>query len=288
MEVYARSLVPRLPAAWPEAQFTVFAGRELAAEWRERPWHPGIRLVELPVGAATRVRWTLVEQTLLAAGLARHRIDLVHSLGNTTPLLAPVRTVVTIHGLIFKRHPEAHAKGLMRGLALLVPLGVRRARRIIAVSRATVGDLVGFLGMAEARMDVVPSGPGADPVADPTSEEELRGRFGIAEGPIVLFVLSPSAHRPHKNLERLIDAMGSVDATLVLPGYATALPELAGDAALLFDPLDTGAIAESVGRLVVDSGLRRELAARGRERAAGFSWRTAAERTVASYKRALS
>ena len=68
----------------------------------------------------------------------------------------------------------------------------------------------------------------------------------------------------------------------------SSLPEVAGDAALLFDPEDTSAIAAAIERLLGDAGLREELTRRGRERAAAFTWDATAERTVAVYRRALS
>lgn len=67
---------------------------------------------------------------------------------------------------------------------------------------------------------------------------------------------------------------------------ASAVPEVAGDAALLFDPTRTDEIADAVSRLLVDDGLRAELGERGRRRAAEFTWRRAAEETLASFERA--
>jgi glycosyltransferase involved in cell wall biosynthesis len=67
----------------------------------------------------------------------------------------------------------------------------------------------------------------------------------------------------------------------------TSLPEVAGDAALTFDPRDEAAIREAVVRLLSDAGLREELAARGREQAARFSWAAAAEGTWAAYDAVL-
>ncbi|MBI2362846.1 MAG: glycosyltransferase family 4 protein [Elusimicrobia bacterium] len=64
---------------------------------------------------------------------------------------------------------------------------------------------------------------------------------------------------------------------------ATALPETAGGAALLFDPLDEDAIAAAVLRLVEDAALRADLVRRGRERAARFTWAEAARATRAVY-----
>jgi glycosyltransferase involved in cell wall biosynthesis len=67
----------------------------------------------------------------------------------------------------------------------------------------------------------------------------------------------------------------------------SSLPEVAGDAALLFDPSDTAAIRGAIVRLLDDRKLAAELARRGRERAAKFSWARSAAETAASYERAL-
>jgi glycosyltransferase involved in cell wall biosynthesis len=68
----------------------------------------------------------------------------------------------------------------------------------------------------------------------------------------------------------------------------SALAEVAGDAALLFDPEDVEAIAAALTRLVGDERERARLRAAGLERAAQFSWDRAAAETVASYGRALA
>ncbi len=53
---------------------------------------------------------------------------------------------------------------------------------------------------------------------------------------------------------------------------ATSLPEVVGDAALLFNPHDAGAIMRALSRLLGDAALRDELRRRGLERATRFSW----------------
>lgn len=60
----------------------------------------------------------------------------------------------------------------------------------------------------------------------------------------------------------------------------TSLPEYAGDAALLFDPQSTDAMAEALARMWTDQGLRENLRKRGMERARLFSW----ERTARAYR----
>jgi glycosyltransferase involved in cell wall biosynthesis len=67
-----------------------------------------------------------------------------------------------------------------------------------------------------------------------------------------------------------------------------SLPEVAGDAALLFDPAEPGAIAAAIERLLGDPSEADRLRAAGRARAAQFTWRRSAEQTLASYERALA
>jgi glycosyltransferase involved in cell wall biosynthesis len=68
----------------------------------------------------------------------------------------------------------------------------------------------------------------------------------------------------------------------------SSLPEVAGDAALMFDPEDPQAIAAAMERLLTDGDLAARLRVAGRERAARFTWEAAAEGTVRSYHRALA
>src|SRR5439155_2293160 len=53
---------------------------------------------------------------------------------------------------------------------------------------------------------------------------------------------------------------------------ASSLPEVAGDAALYFDPLDTSDIQRVMEELLEDEALAARLADAGRERAGSFSW----------------
>ncbi len=58
----------------------------------------------------------------------------------------------------------------------------------------------------------------------------------------------------------------------VVCSQSTALPEVAGDAAIAVDPLDAESIADGLGRVLADRELRRTLRERGLRRAAEFSW----------------
>ena len=67
-----------------------------------------------------------------------------------------------------------------------------------------------------------------------------------------------------------------------------SLPEVAGDAALYFDPLSPRSIAAALERLLADENLAARLRSQGRERARRFTWDACAEGTVAVYRQALA
>ena len=355
-ETYARELVAALVAHHPQVRLTGFINRESAAD-AYSPWPGLIPTVTVPVNARRRSEWVRGEQQLLPGLASRAGVDIIHSLANTTPLRGPQRRVVTIQDVIFKIYPEAHTRARALAMRLLVPMGARRAHRIIASSESTRDDLVELFGVRAAKIDVVPLGLGARSVA-PTPEAALRERLQLGLRPVALTV---SAKRPHKNLTALIGALALIPPesrpVLVLPGYptwheselreraasagvaddvrfppwvsgeeleglwaiarvfvfpslyegfglpvleamargvpvacsnASSLPEVAGDAALLFDPTRETAIADAVQRLLSDLGAAEHLRAAGLLRAASFTWKRTAELTLASYERALA
>ncbi len=83
-----------------------------------------------------------------------------------------------------------------------------------------------------------------------------------------------------------LEAM-AVGTPLVISDTA-ALREVAGDAALRFNPADPDGLAEVIIDALRDDRLRADLAASGRARAAQFQWPTAAAKTLAVYERTLS
>jgi len=67
----------------------------------------------------------------------------------------------------------------------------------------------------------------------------------------------------------------------VISSSTSSCPEVAGEGALLVDPLDTQAIAQALRRLLTDEALRRDLIAKGFANAAKFSWARCARETLA-------
>jgi glycosyltransferase involved in cell wall biosynthesis len=67
---------------------------------------------------------------------------------------------------------------------------------------------------------------------------------------------------------------------------ATSLPEVAGDAAELFDPHDVAQMTQAIRRVLDDPDRARDLVERGRERVRHFTWERCADGVLATYERA--
>jgi glycosyltransferase involved in cell wall biosynthesis len=74
----------------------------------------------------------------------------------------------------------------------------------------------------------------------------------------------------------------------VVASNATAIPQTAGDAAILVDPTSVAALTAAMARIVADPEQARRMSAQGKAQAARFSWTRTAELTRAVYEEALS
>jgi glycosyltransferase involved in cell wall biosynthesis len=81
----------------------------------------------------------------------------------------------------------------------------------------------------------------------------------------------------------ILEAMAC--GTPVVCSNVAALPEVAGDAAILIPPTDDRRFAEAVASILSDSRLRKRMASKGLERTRTFSWQKTAEGVMAVYER---
>jgi glycosyltransferase involved in cell wall biosynthesis len=335
-EIYLRRLLAALAHIDRENEYFLFTNRE--ADPGLVPSAPNFHWKPQPVRARFRPARILWEQIVLPVEAARLRLDVLFNPGFTTPVLTPCACVTVFHDLQHKRHPEHFRWFDLPFWKLLLWASAHRARRLIAVSKATRDDMVKFYGLSPDRVRVVRHGV----------EPEF---FALDRSSPQPFVLCVSTLHPHKNLDRLIgayarrerdwrliivglrgfsaEALETLIAKLnvrdrvqltgwiqradllalyakahafvypskfegfgmpVLEALAAGIPtacsdiaplrEVAGDAALFFDPLDEDAIAEALGRIATDAALRERLTKVGPKRAVAFSWERAAAETL--------
>jgi glycosyltransferase involved in cell wall biosynthesis len=145
---------------------------------------------------------------------------------------------------------------------------------------------------SELRIELRVVGP------DGFQADEIRGRLaGSAEVTITGYVTDAMLAQEYRRADMLVypsiyEGFGLpvVEAMAcgvpVVTSTGGSLPEVAGDAAVLVDPLDVEAIASAVRRIAQDPVLAADLRARGLERARAFSWERSARLHLAVYREA--
>ena len=169
------------------------------------------------------------------------------------------------------RRPHKNQARLVRAFAAVAP---RLDHSLVLVgspderfpdeARAAVARLANGHGSGNGLRDRVH-------LIDWVPEDDLAGLYSLAE-----VVVVPS----------LVEGFGlpaleaMANGTPVLAADATSLPEVVGDAGVLFDPYDEAALAEALHGLLADRRLQEQLAAAGQARAATFTWTGAARQLL--------
>ena len=155
----------------------------------------------------TAPSYSLGEQFRIPLSLARERVQLVHEPHYVLPPLIQCRSVVTIHDCIHLMFPQylpsrlayVYAKGSMWTAS-------KKANRILTVSEASKRDILRFFDVPPEKVVVAPNAIDERFLApaDPERTDLVQQRYQL-DHPFVLYV---GNIKPHKNLERLIDAFG--------------------------------------------------------------------------------
>jgi glycosyltransferase involved in cell wall biosynthesis len=149
--------------------------------------------------------YSLREQLSLPLAAAREKVDVYHAPHYVLPMLAPGRPVVTIHDCIHLMFPEylPHRLGKVYARAMMSSV-TRRAHRILTVSESSKRDILRFFRVRPEKISVIYNAIDEQFRVPPTDEAiaRVRERYQL-DDPFVLYVGNV---KPHKNVERLIDA----------------------------------------------------------------------------------
>ena len=155
----------------------------------------------------TAPTYSLSEQFKIPLSLARENVRLVHEPHYVLPPLVRCRSVVTIHDCIHLVFPQylpsklahVYAKGSMWTAA-------KKANRILTVSEASKRDILRFFAVDPDKVEVIYNAIDERFLAPADFErmDLVRQRYQL-DHPFVLYV---GNIKPHKNIERLIDAFG--------------------------------------------------------------------------------
>jgi len=333
---------------------TVLANRHVAAAY-EASGRVGLHVVRsYRAGDGTLSRAIAMVSALAAPRIAARDVppglDVVHY-----PVTVPIPqtrapTVVTLLDVQHHDLPGFFSRGEAAFRRRAYDRAARQADVVVTISEFSKARIVDALGIDPERVEAVPLGLDHSRFT-PEGEKHTQN---LPER----FLLYPANLWPHKNHERLLDALALTgDVELVLSGQdygrlgallaqseslgvadrirhighvphdtlpalyrsatglvfpslyegfgmppleamacgcpaavadSASLPEVAGGAAITFDPRSPRAIADAMEGIWSDAELRASLRDRGLERARTFSWRVAAERHRAIYERAAA
>jgi glycosyltransferase involved in cell wall biosynthesis len=195
---YVRNLVSELARQDDDAEYVLLC----APADRDALAALGARFQPQVVRAG---HYSLREQWSIPWAVATAGVDLFHAPHYVVPPLTATRYVVTIHDCIHLRFPQylPHPSAVHYAKAMMT-LAARRARRVLTVSQASKEDIVRYLGVPDAQVEVIYNA--LDPLlaGEPTAEDvaHVRERF-LLTAPFVLYT---GNIKPHKNVDRLIEA----------------------------------------------------------------------------------
>jgi glycosyltransferase involved in cell wall biosynthesis len=302
-----------------------------------------------------RLALALYEQCVLPWLVLYYRVELMHSLHYTFPLLCARPRVVTIHDMTHSLWPNMHTVGRRLAMSFFAKIAMRHAEGVLFVSQSTRNDAEKLFGMGNNLRRVTPLGVD-DACFSVISQPQIRdtlSRLKI-ESPYILFL---GTLEPRKNVLRLIQAFDSIgdkypQHTLVIAGvlgwnyqpalnaiersirkqriirlgYVTpedkasllagcdllvypslyegfglpvlegmaagvpivtsnvsSLPEVAGDAAIMVNPISTEEISNAMCRVLEEKLYSEKLRQAGKIQARKFSWKRTARLTYAAY-----
>ena len=178
---------------------------------------PNFRPVEETAG-----NYSFAEQIRIPLALRRERVDLFHAPHYVLPPLVRCPSVVTIHDCIHLMFPQYLPNRWALAYARTsISLAAKRATRVLTVSESSKRDIQKFVDIPAGKVDVIYNSYdprfGVEPNAD--AVDRVRERYQLQGD----FVLYAGNVKPHKNLERLIEAFHIVrdrglDVKLVLIG----------------------------------------------------------------------
>lgn len=188
-ETYSRGLINSL-CDRGGLELIVFGNKENKGYFN----HPKIKEVTLPFSAENRPLRLFWENLILPFYCLFYRVEVLHSLGYTAPVLKFQPSIVTIFDLNWYFHPEDFGLVARKAWELFIRLAAHRADHIVTSSNFSKKSIQRLLKVDGSEITVVYPGVPEMPANIST--------IGIKRP----FIFTATASYPHKNLVRLIEA----------------------------------------------------------------------------------
>jgi len=205
---YTFNLIKGLAQVDPDNEYLIYLDEPLT----NPPWsdQDNFHTVILPKAIAGFF-WKQVELPLDAV-LRGRKVDIFHFLFNSPSITCPGRLVYSIHDLSFKRIPDMIPRSHYLSLSLQMPLGARRAKRIITEPNSAKKDNRRSFGIEPGKIEVIPGGVNESflPMQSREKLEYVRQKYELPNR----FILYVGSFLPHKNLPALLRAYKRLSSSL--------------------------------------------------------------------------
>lgn len=202
---YSRFVINNLAQLYPENEYILFSEKAIDPNKSE-------------ITNRANIRFSLKENSSLfwrsfgiKANICKEKPQIYHGLSNELPYhinRLKVKSIVTIHDLIFRIHPECYPPIDRKIYDLKARYACRVADKIIAVSECTKSDIVSHYGVDPSRIEVVYQG--CSPIFSEQQSEEKKQEVTRKYNLPKHFVLSIGSIEDRKNILLIAKALKEV------------------------------------------------------------------------------
>ena len=217
---YSRNTLNALKKNFPEHKYILFTPEIRKDIFPEQESFE----IYSPDNPTTRILRSLWRSISLTRILKKQEIDLFHGLSNELPAgiqKSKVRSIVTIHDLIFMRFPGFYKPIDRKIYYQKVKFATEFADKIIAISHQTKNDIVNYLKVNPQKIEVVyqPVSNKFFESANEKLQEQTIKKYGIPDK----YILSLGTIESRKNHLNILKAIqqGKVETPLVIVGRST-------------------------------------------------------------------
>jgi len=196
---YLTDLINGLRPYSKNFNFFLFLKNRAIQQFNASPDFHYINCGIIPTLRLYRIFW---ENLFLPKILETKKIDLYHATAFALPAKIKCKTVITIFDMTFFRMPDVHQKRKVFYFKKMIPLALKKADKIIAISNQTKNDIIDLGGINPKKIKVIYIGVGEDfaPVNNQNLIERVKVKYSLPQK----YILFVGAIEPRKNLKNLV------------------------------------------------------------------------------------
>lgn len=216
---YSRDLIRILEEHYPENEYIRYSPKR-SVNWSDSTDFSAHN--KLPQSKLGQIFPGLWRRQWMVSDLKKDKIALYHGLSGEIPIglrEAQIKSVVTIHDLIFLKYPELY-KPIDRMLyKKKFGYALKHADKIVAISQQTKNDISEFYAIPKESIDVIYQGchPAFKTVKSESEKETLRQKYNLPQH----FLLNVGSIEPRKNAFQIVKAVENMDIPLLIIGKDT-------------------------------------------------------------------